>query len=584
MSHSHGLPSLHTHSRRRWWAFAAAVVVVYATAVAGFWRYGHDHGEGRLVDAFYLGLQLLLFEPPELQAPINGVLEAARWGAMALAMVAIGGIAKTMFRQEWTRWRLRGARNHIVVFAGERDARAIVAGLRASNARTTIAALVDDHGEHPAERLDPRAFMLFGETARHLHLVRPEHAREVLVVGRDDAANLALAAAVSESANAQRPEGKPLVCHVQIRDVGLRETLRGLTLRERPKSYVRSLDLYERAIRDLLTRDLPIDGAGIAASDPTDVHVVVVGGGEWALATVGVAARVGHFANGRPLRLSVLADDVNRWTRLGEMRFPALADVVRYDAHQWNQDCREWLREAAHVPNTRLLVVVAVSSDADAVLYESVVRSALQGTDARIAVRMQMGPRAAALFAEGAKTSGVQVRVFGASTPATWASLVVEDDREVMALLAHEGFQKLAAAHGRQEAVDRALADWHHLTREDYKESNRQQIDHLPIKLRAVDCEIAEAGDPRPAQPWSGDEIEVLAKMEHRRWMAERRMAGWQHAPGKKDEARRTSPHLVEWERLAEEIRDYDRSAVRAIPGIVGAVGGRKVSRRSPSS
>jgi len=54
--------------------------------------------------------------------------------------------------------------------------------------------------------------------------------------------------------------------------------------------------------------------------------------------------------------------------------------------------------------------------------------------------------------------------------------------------------------------------------------------------------------------------------------MAERYLAGWQYAPGPKNLELRTSPHLVPWENVRADIREFDRSAVRIIPEVLKLV------------
>ncbi len=64
-----------------------------------------------------------------------------------------------------------------------------------------------------------------------------------------------------------------------------------------------------------------------------------------------------------------------------------------------------------------------------------------------------------------------------------------------------------------------------------------------------------------------------MAKMEHARWIAERLLAGWTYAPGKRDFVNRTSPYIVPWEDLPEDVRDFDRQAVRKIPQLLAELG-----------
>ena len=117
----------------------------------------------------------------------------------------------------------------------------------------------------------------------------------------------------------------------------------------------------------------------------------------------------------------------------------------------------------------------------------------------------------------------------------------------------------------RRAENDPALSAWEEL-REDIRESNRQQADHIPIKIRAIGCALAEQSVPGDSVTrFSPKEIELLARMEHSRWNAERLLAGWRYGtPSNKD--KRISENLAPWEDLYDSIRDYDRHAVEKIP------------------
>ena len=62
--------------------------------------------------------------------------------------------------------------------------------------------------------------------------------------------------------------------------------------------------------------------------------------------------------------------------------------------------------------------------------------------------------------------------------------------------------------------------------------------------------------------------------------MAERTRSGWTYAPGPKDVAAKTSPYLVPWDDLDEDIKNYDRAPVREMPALLKEAG-FAVSRRA---
>jgi hypothetical protein len=122
------------------------------------------------------------------------------------------------------------------------------------------------------------------------------------------------------------------------------------------------------------------------------------------------------------------------------------------------------------------------------------------------------------------------------------------------------------------------LRDWDALS-EDLRESNRQQAAHLVFKLRAIGCEILSVEADRLAvEKFAADELELLAQMEHARWVAERLIANWTFAK-EKNVLRRENPNLVSWEDLKDNVREYDRDAILRIPELLRAIG-KKLCRR----
>ena len=93
-----------------------------------------------------------------------------------------------------------------------------------------------------------------------------------------------------------------------------------------------------------------------------------------------------------------------------------------------------------------------------------------------------------------------------------------------------------------------------------YVAANRALADHIAVK-RWDAAHGALQGEPL---------VEALAQVEHRRWCAERLLAGWAPAmpPQQRDNARRLHPCLVPWAKLDDESREKDREQVREATGL----------------
>jgi ppGpp synthetase/RelA/SpoT-type nucleotidyltranferase len=142
--------------------------------------------------------------------------------------------------------------------------------------------------------------------------------------------------------------------------------------------------------------------------------------------------------------------------------------------------------------------------------------------------------------------------------------------RDTLAMHIHREYQEAQFTSLKSQLP--SIQEWASL-REDFRESNRQQADYLVEKLKEIGCTVRSAGG-RQVTPmrFTDDEVQRLAEMEHGRWNAERLAGGWRYGK-EKDVNRKISPYLVPWSTLPEEIKEWDRQAVRNIPEFLARVG-----------
>ena len=105
---------------------------------------------------------------------------------------------------------------------------------------------------------------------------------------------------------------------------------------------------------------------------------------------------------------------------------------------------------------------------------------------------------------------------------------------------------------------------------ETYRLANFEQARHSIRILQTVGFSVRTVeGEPVILNDFSQVEVEQMAALEHGRWNVERLRDGWRH--GNRDNAKKLHNCLVPWSELPEEIKDYDRKAVRAYPEILKA-------------
>jgi len=107
------------------------------------------------------------------------------------------------------------------------------------------------------------------------------------------------------------------------------------------------------------------------------------------------------------------------------------------------------------------------------------------------------------------------------------------------------------------------------------KESNRNQADDISEKLTAIGYSIKKSIAPVKKEAiLKAEDTDLLARMEHGRWNAEKLLKAWKHGPVK-DDIKKTNPCIVKWTELSASDQQKDIDAVKSIAGLLAEVGYR---------
>jgi hypothetical protein len=141
--------------------------------------------------------------------------------------------------------------------------------------------------------------------------------------------------------------------------------------------------------------------------------------------------------------------------------------------------------------------------------------------------------------------------------------------RERLARAIHAAYRE--TERGLTTPDDPAIAAWDDLPSY-LRQSNHAQADRLCEKVHRVGYVVDTCGNAAPATTFTREELDVMAQMEHARWVVERLSDGWTLGPGR-DARRKISPYLVSWQALSEDVKDKEREMVRAIPKLLAEIG-----------
>jgi voltage-gated potassium channel Kch len=562
--------NLYPKALSRWIVRVLALCTIAAlvTGIIGFVQYGRlNQNEFSLSTVLYQTVQLFFMRFLYFEQPIPVMLDWARWLAAASILLAVVEVAKAMFRAELTAFLLKRLSGHTVVCGLSQKTQLLVCCLLKNKEQVVV---ID---KAPLPDLDNICHHAGGHViegdATHLEVLRRagvERAAQLYALCPDDSTNCEIAAQARSIRSQVKQE---LRCHVHLSDLDLRQSLQQNLTKDHRNVKIDFFDLFDLEARRLLREDLPLDRGGLHKDDPRRAHLVILGFGRMGRALALRAVQVGIFASGKPIRISVIDRCAEDRQASLLFRYPMFAELCDLKFHtldavtlQARNLIREWCSDKEYVTS----VAICFDNEPRALEVAMQLYMLLNTFDVRLAVRMARQSGLAHLFKETEVNSLEWIRPFGVYEDCCDPELLSDalDDR--LAKKIHEFYEINLSPQPAPPTVS-DLPGWDDIS-EDFRESNRQQAAHIFVKLRTIDCEVVEKSDPRPAvTEFKPDQIEMLARMEHERWVIERKLAGWTLGPRK--EGSKTNPYLDDWDKVPPKIQEYDVKFVRLIPKLL---------------
>lgn len=559
-----------------WIAIAGAAVIAIVLGTFGFQKHlaaSEPQNKYSYTTLVFMCLQLFSLNSGAVAEPVGWQLETAR----ALAVLATGGtLFKTLaavFRRQIKLLRLRLTVGHVVLCGLGKKGRQLAEDLVAAG--YYVVAIERDASGESSEYADlvlpAQADDAFALSSAGVHRA----ACLIAACGRDDT-NLRIGSLAAELCLRQRKRSlPPLECQLHVTDVAMFRLLHDCHRNVATKGIVdlRRFDALFQTARSLFDEH-PLDRAAIEANSSMSVRLVLLGSHQVAQCLLLQAARLGHFANGRRLQVVVVDPNIADFKRNVLSRWPLMGQVCDVEFVQSevdDPDVHAKLDRWALDENCLNTVVVAIGDEGRSLSTALRLPNTLRLRAVPIFIYLPEDRGLSELLLRDDEGT-TNLRPFGGQRDACSARVVLQQSLDRLARAIHDDYVRRRSEQGHGRDQFPAMTPWEELD-EGYKESNRHQADHIPVKLRAFRCRaMSEQAMPvDKCAELTAEEVEMLAKVEHERWCANRLLDGWQFGP--RDDERRRHPDLVPWDQLSEPTRDYDRDAVRQIPHLLGLIG-----------
>jgi voltage-gated potassium channel Kch len=546
-----------------WVGLGLVFVAVIVLGTIGFTQYqaGTEGGMDPFTTRLYLSLQLFALESGSVAGTVPWQVELARFAAPLVAAFAILQTMAAVLRTQMEALRLRTVRDHVVVAGLGRKGRILTQALLRRGERVVVIEADDGNAELDSVR-SVGGLVVVGdartpETQRRARVQRASH---IVSLCGDDGTNADIAATAREQTGPRRRGS--LQCVAQLANPDLCLLLSSEELERYGKAPVRMdfVDVYAAGAHALVRNHPPW------LQEETEAPVVMlVGAGTTVRHLLLALARMWPTQGGlrieHPLHISLVGLEASSLSvlRHSHPELDRLADVDVFD------DLR-----AAIVSAAPTVVYVCPDDDIVATTTALELRGLMAARPARLVVVLEQRAGLGHLLLETPRSRGAPtLEPFAMLEETCQPEVLLTGTTELLARALHNAY--LDSRVGAAAIDDPALRPWDQLS-EALRESNRDQAAHVAVKLAAIGRSVGPLVDWGTAHDaFSQVEVEIMAQLEHERWVTERSQAGWRLGP--RDPQRRTSPYLVPWGQLSDEVRDRDRMFVRNLPGLLASVG-----------
>jgi len=348
-------------------------------------------------------------------------------------------------------------------------------------------------------------------------------------------------------------------------------------------AWLEFFSIYEMGARCMLHRHPPF---GPCVNLPCEeAHIVLIGMcrfGEALLTEMATPWRKQHPDKSLRLPVTLVGTDAGAWSQAVCHRHQFLLDLLDLQTLEnpdfWSQ--RETINSLMHSHDGRPSpsgVYVCLPDEAEAMQLALILQRSLSDADTktRIYVRMAHRHGLCGLIHQAAETAAHELVAFAVLDEVYAADLQEHALRERLAQAIHNEYLEKRRRSGDRNPFGSKPADkpWEELAG-DLRDSNRLQAQNYMCILRQRGYDIAPIATGGPQEvAFSDFDIEFMAQREHERWLAEKAERGYVHGPRDDRGKPPKHPDMLPYERLTEDVKDYDRNAVRNIPTVLAGIG-----------
>jgi len=568
-----------------WWIVLLLGLTAYILAIIGFnIMYMQAGVERNIFDLAFQSIRLFGMKfPTGFQSPLPWQLEVARWMAPGVIIYTAAKAILYFVQREYKSFQLSYKKDRIIVTSLNEKSRFLIKDLLKNGEKVVVlAGIIDSRKLDEVEK--EGAVIVEGDITnkKFLDNIGAQKAKYFVFLEEDDETNISNAISVYNYLVEFAKDKKQTIFTHVADDIKLSELMelkffeKYLEKNEANNNCeIRVFSMNERTTRILFKAYSP-DVFTMIKPDSEQVRVAVFGSGKLAQSMVIRLARLGHYANRQKLKITLFHDGDSMVKKLLQ-NFPEIRDLIEFEninAPLELFDIDAFNKLQREQPFNAVYLLCENDSLSSNILKKLIKNDAEKLINVVLAL---MNPEGIlSKWYDVHAIANIRLNKFNVIEESFTKWSIISEKMDDLAKLAHASYLPPVRERNPEKASHK---EWEFLGI-DFKNQNREQADHLDVKVRALGCKIVP--EDSIEEEFIIDEksgiFEILAETEHNRWAGHMILSGWKLGD-KRDDENKIHSDLIPYEKLSEEVKQYDRDTVLNMPVLLEKLGLKLVKR-----
>lgn len=570
-----------------WWIIGILGILSFALAIVGFdIVYTQNDTERNLLDLMFQSMKIFGMEfIDDFKSPLPWQLEVARWLAPLVVLYTAAKAILYFVQREMKSLLIKFYKNHVIVTSLNNRSRFLVNDLLKKGKKVIVIASIEYSKKLDLLEKDG-AVIIEGKFSdeKFLKTISARKAKYIVFVD-DDETNISNAIHTYHYLKKYgSSDMHTLFTHVsddvrlkEFVELKLFEEISGSKLTD-SNCEIRIFSINERATRTIFQKYPPDMGATISDKSQKQLHIAVIGSDDLAISMIVRIARMGHFANLKPVKVSWFHNGSEILMKL-KHSYPHIDKIIDLISHQTPIELLESdkLEEMNKMHPFSTIYIVNKDDNLSGKLLT--ILSKIETVNPIKVILTLMDPDGIINnWYTASELQNIELYKFNLVEEAFTEDSIISEKNDKLAKQVHQFYLPPLEKRDPQKS---SHVNWEKLNF-DFKIQNRAQADHIYVKTRAMNLKIVPSSDSRPEVNIDEESkiFEILAELEHNRWMAQLYLNGWKYSEIRND-VKKLHTDLVPYDQLSENVKDWDRDAVRNIPKLLSSLDMKLVAGES---